>query len=35
MDKVAINAPSGNVINLKSVERAAELFRERLSLIHI
>ena len=29
MDKVGINAPSGNVIHFKSVERAAELFRER------
>lgn len=25
MDKVGINAPSGNVIHFKSVERAAEL----------
>lgn len=29
MDKVGINAPSGNVIHFKSVERAAELFGER------
>ena len=29
MDKVGINAPSGNVIHFKSVERAAGLFRER------
>lgn len=35
MDKVAINAPSGNVINLKSVERAAELFRERGWLVSV
>ena len=29
MDKVGINAPSGNVIHFKSVESAAELFGER------
>lgn len=29
MDKVGINAPSGNVIHFKSVERAARNFSEK------